>query len=457
MTTPPPAPELPSSEGTSSSSYIDESGRKRWETVQVSEAKNNNVWSEDPSWSFDPNAVHVIHDLDKPSESRLATSTHIVSVDWSTIKGVWTTEDGSELFFVELEAGVVALKGSLTIASDIFANNLAIVAGLEDVPKMRVVVEQDSEWGQMTENLWRMEATKREAGLKNEESNSKLAKSLLGRVSFIMMEFVRGHDLQSLLGEEEGKLIRRIFAKREVLEAIGHLIAFDLYVNNWDRFPYVWMNNGNPKNVMFNIRKEKVLGIDHTFTSIDPEQFGENCEKYLQSVQEAIEEAAAHPDKESSQTKRVRDFLLEHSKVDIGEDGSKVIQRGLLKGVSMIGSLDLDQIYQQQREVKHDILPTAKANDIPAEATGITRINRNFIEKIHAIFSSTANRSISLPHLSLLAGVSMDPRRSHSRLDRCLCVHRRGCEEITFTFKGFLQETSTEDETEETMRDAKEE
>lgn len=78
----------------------------------MSEAKNNNVWSEDPSWSFDPNAVHVIHDLDKPSESRLATSTHIVSVDWSTIKGVWTTEDGSELFFVELEAGVVALKGS---------------------------------------------------------------------------------------------------------------------------------------------------------------------------------------------------------------------------------------------------------------------------------------------------------------------------------------------------------
>lgn len=57
---------------------------------------------------------------------------------------------------------------------------------------MRVVVEQDSEWGPMTENLWRMEATKREAGLKNEESNSKLAKSLLGRVSFIMMEFVRG-------------------------------------------------------------------------------------------------------------------------------------------------------------------------------------------------------------------------------------------------------------------------
>lgn len=75
-----------------------------------------------------------------------------------------------------------------------------------------------------------------------------------------------------------------------------------------------------------------MLGIDHTFTSIDPEQFGENCEKYLHSVQEAIEEAAAHPDKESSQTKRVRDFLLEHSKVDIGEDGSKVIQRGLLKG-----------------------------------------------------------------------------------------------------------------------------
>lgn len=61
----------------------------------------------------------------------------------------------------------------------------------------------------------------------------------------------------------------------------------------------------------------------------------------------------------------------------------------------MIGSLDLDQIYQQQKEVKHDILPTAKANDIPAEATGITRINRNFIEKIHSIFSSRANRSIS--------------------------------------------------------------
>lgn len=83
---------------------------------------------------------------------------------------------------------------------------------------------------------------------------------------------------------------------------------------------------------MFHLKKEKVLGIDHTYTSIDPEQFSENCQNYLNSVAAAIDAALADPQTETEYTAKVRKFILEHSKVDIGKEGSALIQKGLLKG-----------------------------------------------------------------------------------------------------------------------------
>jgi len=143
---------------------------------------------------------------------------------------------------------------------------------------------------------------------------------------------------------------------------------------------------------MFNVKKEKVLGIDHTFTSIDPEQFAENCQSYLDTVAKAIDDVIDKPDRETEATKKVRDFLKEFSQVDIGEEGSKSIQKGLLKGVSLIGSLDLSTIRQQKKEVKNDIVPTTEANNIPVEATGLTRINKDFLEQMHHIFQERAGK-----------------------------------------------------------------
>lgn len=37
----------------------------------------------------------------------------------------------------------------------------------------------------------------------------------------------------------------------ERLKALGELIAVDVLLNNPDRFPAVWNNNGNPRNALF--------------------------------------------------------------------------------------------------------------------------------------------------------------------------------------------------------------
>lgn len=52
----------------------------------------------------------------------------------------------------------------------------------------------------------------------------------------------------------------------------------------------------------------------------------------------------------------------------------------------MIGGLDLSTIHSHRKDVKKEISPTSQANNIPAEATGLTRINQDFVEKLHQIF-----------------------------------------------------------------------
>jgi hypothetical protein len=94
----------------------------------------------------------------------------------------------------------------------------------------------------------------------------------LNRAYLTLMEFISGKDAASLLspserggrgGEEEGEeeeeeeegLVRRLFTNEDVLRQIGHVIAFDLLVNNWDRTPVVWEHGGcNLGNLFFELK-----------------------------------------------------------------------------------------------------------------------------------------------------------------------------------------------------------
>ena len=38
--------------------------------------------------------------------------------------------------------------------------------------------------------------------------------------------------------------------QRKRLIHLGMIFAFDVFINNYDRFPFIWDNDGNPDNIM---------------------------------------------------------------------------------------------------------------------------------------------------------------------------------------------------------------
>jgi hypothetical protein len=72
------------------------------------------------------------------------------------------------------------------------------------------------------------------------------------------MELAMGKDLESISPAEldqqfriSNRLPASVIKSRKLLREIGHIIAFDIVMNNWDRLPAgVWNNEGNIRNLI---------------------------------------------------------------------------------------------------------------------------------------------------------------------------------------------------------------
>jgi len=68
---------------------------------------------------------------------------------------------------------------------------------------------------------------------------------------------------------------------------LGRLMAFDMLINNFDRVPLVWTNDGNLSNVMLGSSLGSVVGIDQAVAPITNEQ---GLLTYLRRIQRTVTE-----------------------------------------------------------------------------------------------------------------------------------------------------------------------
>jgi len=93
-----------------------------------------------------------------------------------------------------------------------------------------------------------------------------------------ILEFVQGTVLEGQAGRE-ALTRQRSF---QLFEELGQLIAFDVLLNNFDRVPAIWQNNGNLANVMIS-SDNTVVGIDQQVNAISDEM---GREAYMARVRE---------------------------------------------------------------------------------------------------------------------------------------------------------------------------
>lgn len=282
-------------------------------------------------------------------------------------------------FFVETENGTVVIKASFTIASDLFASIVANRVGIF-TPKMEIFSYLDSpRWDPMVQKLWLLEETHKDidAGRGN-----KLSKCLM-RLFLSIYEFVPGYDL-STLPDIYSPLLTAGSGPNVPLFQLGKVIALDIFLNNWDRFPFgnIWSNEGNSKNLMFQISSENevvVRAIDNSITSITHQA---NFLLYQDRVKECV--LNAH-----RSAKITREFILNNTnRIDIGDLGETLIGDGVKAGVKEISSLSISEILQMQKDCSVIVQPTLEMLGVEKEHAGVTRIDEEYLRGMLNLFLS---------------------------------------------------------------------
>jgi hypothetical protein len=163
----------------------------------------------------------------------------------------------------------------------------------------------------------------------------------------LLSEYVVGSSLNNVFGPSamaEEWCARIMHA--ENFARIGRMLALDVLINNMDRLPLIWNNNGNPCNVMV-AKDGRILAIDNTPFCIDPELHADAAATYADRVEALVRGAAqCAPGTTFANFDRIQRLLLDGAPdgwpglgYDLDTAGMVVIQQGLLDGCTAISAL----------------------------------------------------------------------------------------------------------------------
>lgn len=287
---------------------------------------------------------------------------------WTRVTNAWTSIDGSSgVIFassrncIDTALGesasdmVYVIKGSSHIAQETFAHALAVyVSGLK-LPSVRLVQYTSPEWAAIKKALYDITGCIHAADVWTDEvSNSYLVNHKLthqlNRPFFHVMEYVPGAPL--LCNYNTGKyfgfrtISSHVDAEHEVEASfalsLGRLIAFDLLINNSDRFPTsVHDNDGNASNIILTPFEDggcEVVAIDTCVSTINPEQQSGMMTLYVHRVAQFLCEMHHHSTAPSivKSLQQFKSFIQNETCYEMTEYDLLQVAAGVRRGVQEV-------------------------------------------------------------------------------------------------------------------------
>jgi len=300
-------------------------------------------------------------------------------INWNHIISVSSSESES-VFFVETDSKYpkMVVKGTYTMVQEIFALYLAEELSL-NVPQHFVIQFAEKEsYDSFHENM--------ESKADDEATKRRLQKGL-NRPFILIMEHINGTDIFALTGNE--KLLNRFLGTREPLHQLGGMLLFDVLINNWDRLPLIWDNDGNGANFLFTFDESdstyKVYAIDQAITTIK-EDIGPAREKYLDRVKELVADIL-NPEwsPKKSSLDPIRSYFEMITGYTISPEGLEWIREGMISLMEVVARRltpkRLNAIYQEVKNIciedKEDIF-----------ASGLEAVDPHFVEEVIRTFSN---------------------------------------------------------------------
>ena len=326
------------------------------------------------------------------------------TLDWSSIINIGKSVEGTEgVFFVKFPKNfVVVVKASSTLGAELYGAVLAKRIGVA-APGMRIINRQSREGTDVLNNMIMKEPR---------------VKDYLSQPLFILMEYVKGVVLGDVIldsgnirneSADRNKFVLDKFGDpprslhdvgRNNLLQFGRMIGLDFITNNFDRFPVVWNNNGNPGNVMFygNMEEDgvaeevanRIVAIDNMTSCISRSKFKAEYDAYADKTSTVLAALFQDPTSINDAFNRVRMFLENGVPnggwpglhIDIGETGVKIVQEGFLESLAAVGDMEKNELYNV-KEALENLFCSSSSSDVDRKFRyGLERVDPEFIVDI---------------------------------------------------------------------------
>lgn len=251
-------------------------------------------------------------------------------IPWSDASEMMWCHGGSGgVFLLNLPTGAICLKAERCTPEMLFAQRLAGALTVR-MASMRVVPKTHQEYAAINSALHRAVPTLEDHKLQ------------LGHVraaeSLTVMEYVQGC---AMMGMPAHLYLQEHRDTVSFWHGLGRLMGFDLLINNFDRLPLAWSNEGNLGNVMLS-PVSAVVGIDQ---SAQPITHAEGLRNYVARLQKVCLEAVHGPE---TSFKSVKEAIYNNTAIELSSEEINHLRHGclvLLKEVSCLTSSgDMDRI-----------------------------------------------------------------------------------------------------------------
>jgi hypothetical protein len=246
---------------------------------------------------------------------RSMSSRPIDLVPWGQVETtMWCSGGTGGAVLVQIgqsEAVVIKPQGMTAVAEGI-AGVVAALVGVR-VAACRVLTRTQGEYAQMVTAI-----EEKPTMVPGDEARNLVlfseSQHCLG-----VVEFVPGVVLQGL----EGHNVLTGQAAVSTFRAMGSIIALDCLLNNVDRVPAIWDNDGNLSNIMVS-GGDTVIGIDQQVNAIAG---GPGRERYFQRVRDFVDDVQEESKGKDVMT-RIKTAILENCGVEMTQEHCQAVRDG---------------------------------------------------------------------------------------------------------------------------------
>eukprot|EP01132_Coremiostelium_polycephalum_P008004 gene8004-9849_t len=222
----------------------------------------------------------------------------------------------------------VVVKSSPSIAQEVYVSVLESIMKFP-IPEMRLLEFSNPEFKSMSKSLQKLSLS--------DPTINHFIKKELKKSFFLVMEYSPGGKTLEELNFKEyfsGATGEKKFVQ------LGQIIAFDMFCNNWDRFPLIWDSEGNFSNILFFDQPNKdgwyFSLIDSNISCISNSSFTVGYHRYINRLKSLLYSLFSNPCIESHQVKKLRELISKTFKIHLSETSGILLQRGIILGIQQI-------------------------------------------------------------------------------------------------------------------------